>query len=111
MAGLRKEYQTLILTNTLYKTNIAVKSGLGEAIKPMAGFIGDSPLVTVYGAYEEPTGVTLANVSTKMFLIKDDFTNGTFEGIPNYLAFIFKSGTVNSAVVSSIKVENPVTIS
>lgn len=110
MAGLREEYQTVILTNTLYETNIAVKSGLGEAIKPMAGFIGTSPLITVYGAYEEPTALTLANVATKMFVIEDDFTNGTFEAIPNYLAFILKSGTVDSAVISSIDIKNPVAI-
>ena len=45
-----------------------------------------------------------------MFVIKDDFSNGAFDAIPNYLAFILKSGTVTSAVISSIKVTNPVAI-
>jgi len=110
MAGLKPEYQEVILTNTLYESNISVKSGLGDLLKPMAGFIGAVPLITVYGAFEAPTDVTLANIATKMFVIKDDFTNGSFDAIPNYLAFIVKSGTVTSAFISSIKVENPVAI-
>ena len=110
MAGLKPKYQEIILANTLYETNISVQSGLGDSLKPMAGFIGAAPLITVYGAYEEPSTVTLANIATKMFVIKDDFSNGAFDAIPNYLAFILKSGTVTSAVISSIKVTNPVAI-
>lgn len=101
-----REYQSSIDTNKLYETRLKAPSGLGEALKPMVGAVGAAPVLTLYGAFEEPTGVTLANIATKMFLIKDDVsTVEVFEGLPNYLAVILKSGTADSVVLGSIGIE------
>ena len=106
MAGLRDNYQEIITPANLYEIRLHVQSGLGEALKPMIGAVGAAPILTLYGAFEEPTAVTLANITSKMILIKDDIAKlEAFDALPNYLAVILKSGTADSIVVSSINLE------
>jgi hypothetical protein len=108
MPGLRTEYQENILPNHLYEIRLSSPSGLGEALKPLISVTGTAPLLTLYGSQDDPGLPTLANIATKMFLIKDDVTNEVFEALPNYIAAVLKSGTVDSAVVSCISLETDV---
>jgi hypothetical protein len=100
-----KKYESELTVNTLYPINLKVESGLGQALAPMIGVVGAAPLLTLYGAFEEPTGVTLANIADKMFIIRDDFSNAAFEALPSYIAVIVKSGTADKIIVSSIELE------
>lgn len=106
-----RHYQTEIELNKLYNIRLIANSGLGETLKPRITSVGG--LVTIYGSEEAPTGVTLANIATKMALIKDDVAIESFESIPNYIVVIQKSGTGTSTelVLTSIQTNEGVVIS
>ena len=95
-----RPYQHNILLNNLYEVRLNAPSGLGESLAPRITSVGG--LLTVYGSEEEPTGLTLANLATKMVLIKDDVAMQVFESIPNYIAVVQKSGTSTELVMSCI---------
>jgi len=99
MAGLRN-YQYTPLLNNLYEIRLAVSSGLGETLEPRITSIGG--LITMYGSEDLPTGLTLANVATKMALIKDDVAIESFKSIPNYLVIVQKSGTTTELTLTGI---------
>ena len=65
-----KTYQTAININKLYSSVLLSPSGLGEALKPRITSIGAT--VDIYGSEEEPVGLTIANIATKMAPIKTD---------------------------------------
>lgn len=100
-----KKYQKNIVLDHYYEVRLASPSGLGEALKPIISTVGTAPLLTLYGAQNTPTGVTKANIATKMFLIADDVSSYEFDSIPNYLGVVLKSGTPTSSVISSINLE------
>jgi hypothetical protein len=104
-----KDYQAAATANNLYPTQLKAPSGLGEALKPRVTSIGNT--VTIYGSEDEPTGLTLANIATKMALIEDNVEMTALESIPNYLAIVEKSGTPTELVVTSIELGTPTAIS
>lgn len=95
-----RDYQHTPLLNNLYEIRLNVNSGLGETLKPRITSVGG--LVTLYGSEDEPTGLTLANVATKMALIQDDVAIECFESLPNYLVIVQKSGTTTELTLTSI---------
>ena len=99
-----RNYQKNIAVNTLHEIRLSSPSGLGETISPRITSIGG--LVTVYGSENAPIGLTIANIATKMALIKDDVAISSFDSIPNYICFIQKSGTSTELVLTSINLED-----
>lgn len=98
-----RSYQADFDLNNLYEIQITPgSSGLGEILRPRITALPGT--VTVYGSEKEPTGLTLANIATKMVLIKDDVVMDPFVSIPNYLAIVQKSGTSTELVFSSISI-------
>ena len=97
-----KTYQTAININKLYSSVLLSPSGLGEALKPRITSIGAT--VDIYGSEEQPVGLTLANIATKMAPIKTDVALEVFDGLPNYLAFV-SAGTPTELVISCVNVE------
>lgn len=96
-----REYQTTFALNTIYNINLkGGGSGLGETLKPRITSIGGT--LTLYGSENEPTGVNLANVATKMALIKDNITIQAFESLPNYICAVQKSGASTELVLTCI---------
>ena len=95
-----KNYQTDASLNNLYSSILT--NGLGESLTPRITSIGGT--VTVYGAEKLPVGLTLANIATKMALVGDDVTIKSLESVPNFLAFVQKSGTVTELVVSCVAI-------
>lgn len=96
-----KSYQSTVALNTLFQTTLI--NGLGESLKPRITSIGG--LVTIYGSENEPVGLTLANIATKMALVGDDVAIKAFESFPNYIAVIQKSGTSTELVISCIQID------
>ena len=103
-----RDYQTNITLNTIHEIRLESPSGLGEALKPRITSVGG--LVTIYGSEEEPTGVTLATVGTKMALIRDNVAIQAFEGLPNYICVVQNSGASTELVLSCIQLEDAGTI-
>jgi hypothetical protein len=101
-----KSYQSAVALNTLFQTTLI--NGLGESLKPRITSIGG--LVTIYGSENEPVGLTLANIATKMALVGDDVIIKAFESFPNYIAVIQKSGTSTELVISCIQIDSVQTI-
>ena len=101
-----KSYQSTVALNTLFQTTLI--NGLGESLKPRITSVGG--LVTIYGSENEPVGLTLANIATKMALVGDDVTIKAFESFPNYIAVIQKSGTSIELVISCIQIDSVQTI-
>lgn len=101
-----KSYQSTVALNTLFQTTLI--NGLGESLKPRITSIGG--LVTIYGSENEPVGLTLANIATKMALVGDDVIIKAFESFPNYIAVIQKSGTSTELVISCIEIDSIQTI-
>ena len=103
-----RDYQTNIALNTIHAIRLESPSGLGEALKPRITSVGG--LVTIYGSEEAPTSPTLANIATKMALIKDDVAIQAFEALPNYICLVQKSGTSTELVLSCIQLEDAGTV-
>lgn len=103
-----RNYQTNIALNTLHLIRLKVTSGLGETLSPRITSVGG--LVTAYGSEEEPTGLTLANIATKMALIKDDVAIESFVSLPNYICLVQKSGTSTELVLTSVALEDAGTV-
>lgn len=101
-----KSYQSTVALNTLFQTTLI--NGLGESLKPRITSVGG--LVTIYGSENEPVGLTLANIATKMALVGDDVIIKAFESFPNYIAVIQKSGTSTELVISCIQIDSVQTI-
>lgn len=101
-----KSYQSTVALNTLFQTTLI--NGLGESLKTRISSIGG--LVTIYGSENEPVGLTLANIATKMALVGDDVIIKAFESFPNYIAVIQKSGTSTELVISCIQIDSIQTI-
>tara|TARA_R110000868_G_scaffold159450_1_gene388265 strand:- start:210 stop:527 length:318 start_codon:yes stop_codon:yes gene_type:complete len=101
-----KSYQSTVALNTLFQTTLI--NGLGESLKPRITSVGG--LVTIYGSENEPVGLTLANIATKMALVGDDVIIKAFESFPNYIAVIQKSGTSTELVISCIEIDSIQTI-
>lgn len=102
-----KSYQTLINLGTLYKVRLkGGVSGLGESLSPRVMSVGGT--ITIYAAEEEPVGLTLANIATKMALVKADVAVESFTSLPTYLAFI---GTSNELVLTSLEIESALVLS
>lgn len=99
-----RNYQTDIVVNKLHEIRLKVQSGLGETISPRITSIGG--LVTVYGSENAPSGLTIANIATKMALIKDDVATQSFVSLPNYICLIQKSDTSTELVLTSINLED-----
>ena len=98
-----RNYQTTIVKNNLYATKLASPSGLGEALKPRITVLANTGgNVTLYGSEDEPTGLTLANIATKMAVIKDDVVFETFDTIPNFLVAVEKTATLTDITITSI---------
>jgi len=95
-----KNYQTDASLNNLYSSILT--NGLGESLTPRITSIGGT--VTVYGSEKLPVGLTLANIATKMALVGDDVTIKSLESVPNFLAFVQKSGAVTELVVSCVTI-------
>lgn len=104
-----REYQTDLALNTIHEIKLkGGGSGLGETIAPRITSVGG--LVTLYGSENEPSGVTLANVTTKMALIKDNIAIESFKSLPNYIVAVQKSGTSTELVLTSIQLEDAGTV-
>lgn len=103
-----REYQTNLVLNKIHNIRMKSASGLGETISPRITSVGG--LVTLYGCENAPTGVTLANVATKMALIKDNIAIESFVSLPNYIVAVQKSGTSTELVLTSINLEDAGTI-
>ena len=103
-----RDYQTDIAINTLHEIRLKVASGLGETLSPRITSVGG--LVTVYGSEEAPTGLTLANITDKMALIKDDVAIESFVSLPNYICLVQKSGTSTELVLTAIALEDVGTV-
>lgn len=103
-----REYQTDLALNTIHQIRMASQSGLGETIAPRITSVGG--LITLYGSENEPAGVTLANVATKMALIKDNLAIESFTSLPNYIVAVQKSGTSTELVLTSIDLEDAGTV-
>ena len=97
-----KSYQSAVALNTLFQTTLI--NGLGESLKPRITSVGG--LVKIYGSENEPVGLTLANIATKMALVGDDVIIKAFESFPNYIAVIQKSGTSTELVISCIQIDS-----
>ena len=97
-----REYQTTFAVNTIYNINLkGGGSGLGETLKPRITSVGGT--LTLYGSEDAPVGATLANITTKMALIKDDIAMEAFDSLPNYICAVQKSGTSTELVLTCIE--------
>lgn len=97
-----KEYQETFALNTIYNINLkGGGSGLGETLGSRITSIGGT--LTLYGSENEPTGATLANIATKMALIQDNLSVGSFVSLPNYICAVQKSGTSTELVLTCIE--------
>lgn len=104
-----RTYQTPFLLSHLYKIKMfGGGSGLGETISPRITSVGG--IVDVYGSEDEPTGLTLANLATKMALMKSGVALESFNSLPNYIAVIQKTGTSTELVLTSIQIEEDVQV-
>lgn len=98
-----RNYQKNISLANLYELKLSVASGLGESLSPRISSVGGD--LTLYASEEQPTGLTLANIATKMSLIGDDVVMEAFISVPRYFAAIQKSGTSTELVITCIDIE------
>lgn len=103
-----RDYQANLVLNTIHQIRLKSPSGLGETLAPRITSIGG--LVTIYGSEKAPSNATLANIATKMALIKDDVSFEKIDSVPNYIVAVQKSGTSTELVLTSINLEDDGTI-